>query len=310
MLREHGIGTFVYIGGNDSMDTVAKLSGYLRQQGVTDICVMGAPKTVDNDLCEIDHTPGFGSAARFVATAFAELACDCEVYDVPAVTIVEVMGRDSGWLTASAALARMAGGDAPHLIYLPEVPFSTDRFLDDLRAQLAQRDAVIVAVSEGVRDEAGAYVAEQAFAGGTDVFGHRQLSGTGRYLEALVRDQIGCKVRSIELSLVQRCAAHLASATDLAESRQLGATAVLAGLSGTTGRMATLERVSDTPYAVRYGLADIAKVANLAKQVPPEMIAPDGNDVTEDMLRYLRPLVRGEVHGAIREGIPQHLRLR
>ncbi|MDL2323525.1 6-phosphofructokinase [Ruminococcaceae bacterium OttesenSCG-928-A16] len=303
ILQANNIGVFVYIGGNDSMDTVAKLSAYFKQNKV-DIAVMGAPKTIDNDLCETDHTPGFGSAAKYVAFTFAELVRDCHVYPVASVTVVEVMGRDAGWLTASAALANVAD-KGPDFICLPEHPFNEEAFLQKLAAPLQQHRPVVVAVSEGIKTATGAYVGEQS-ANATDAFGHKQLAGVGQYLEKRIKERYGCKVRSVQLNLMQRCAAHLASATDLNEAFELGSTAALAGAQGTTGQMACIQRLSNTPYTVSYQTTPVEKVANQVKHVPKEWITPDGSGVTQEMIDYLLPLVQGHVEPVMENGLPSY----
>ena len=233
---------------------------------------------------------------------------DCEVYDIPAVTIVEVMGRNAGWLTAASALSRENGGTGPQLIYLCERAFDTEQFIRDVKDCLAKRNAVVVAVSEGLKNADGSYLSESK-GRGVDVFGHAALSGTAKVLEGLVKEKIGCKVRSIELNLMQRCASHLASANDLSESKMLGMTAADRALNGVSGEMAIVERLSSAPYRVRYGTTDIALVANLEKKVPDSCIHPQGNDVTEQMLEYLRPLVHGEVQVPMCGGVPVHLEL-
>lgn len=301
VLREYDISAFVYIGGNDSMDTVDKLSAYFTQNGI-DIAVMGAPKTIDNDLCETDHTPGFGSAAKYVATTFAELARDCHVYRLPSVTVVEVMGRDAGWLTASAALACHAD-KGPDYIYLPERPFDEQVFLHNLAQPLVLHKPVVVAVSEGVRTADGRYLGEQS-GSGTDAFGHSQLAGVGQYLENQIAKAYGCKVRSVQLNLMQRCAAHLASATDLNEACALGATAATAAISGVSGQMARIRRLQNNPYAVCYETIPVQMVANKVKQVPQSWITPDGTGVTDKMVEYLLPLVQGEVYPVLKNGLP------
>lgn len=307
-LLARDIAYFVYIGGNDSMDTVYKLSDYIARNHIEGLSVMGAPKTIDNDLPITDHCPGFGSAAKYIASTFSEIVRDCEVYDIPAVTIVEVMGRNAGWLTAAAALSRENGGTGPQLIYLCERAFDTEQFLKDVKACLARRNAVVVAVSEGVKNPDGSYLSESK-GRGVDVFGHAALSGTAKVLEGLVKERIGCKVRAIELNLMQRCAAHLASATDLNESRMLGMTAADRAINGVSGQMAVVVRSSDRPYRVQYSTVDIAKVANLEKKVPDSWITADGHDVTEEMLSYLRPLILGEVSVPMENGVPVHLNL-
>lgn len=298
------IKAFFYIGGNDSMDTVLKLSDYAAKIK-SDIRIIGIPKTIDNDLCMIDHTPGFGSAAKYIASTMLEVAHDTFIYAVKSVTIVEIMGRDAGWLTASSALARNGYNTAPHLIYLPEVAFNKEQFLDDIREKLKTLNNVIVAVSEGIRDENGDYItASKAVA---DQFGHQQLSGAGKALEFLVKENIGVKVRSVEVNVLQRCAAHLASKTDLDESFMLGSKAVSLAEEGVTASMVTLERVSNTPYEVRYDHAPIAGIANEAKSIPREWINEAGNDILPELYEYLKPLIQGEVTISYKDGIPVYM---
>ena len=298
------IKAFFYIGGNDSMDTVLKLSDYAAKIN-SDIRIIGIPKTIDNDLCVIDHTPGFGSAAKYIASTMLEVAHDTFIYAVKSVTIVEIMGRDAGWLTASSALARNEYNTAPHLIYLPEVAFDKEQFLNDIREKLKTLNNVIVAVSEGIRDENGDYItASKAVA---DQFGHQQLSGAGKALEFLVKENIGVKVRSVEVNVLQRCAAHMTSATDLNESFTLGNKAVSLAGEGITASMVTLERVSNTPYEVRYDHAPIAGIANEAKSIPREWINETGNDITPALYEYLKPLIQGEVSISYKDGIPVYM---
>lgn len=298
------VGAFFYIGGNDSMDTCLKLSAWGRAAG-SPVRIVGVPKTIDNDLCRTDHAPGYGSAAKFIAVSMLEMARDCAVYTTPAVTIVEIMGRDAGWLTAASALARLAGG-GPDLIYLPEVPFSVDRFLQDVRAVLARKPAVMVAVSEGVRDESGNYAGQAAQSGAVDAFGHRYLSGVGHALEAAVREAIGCKVRSVELNILQRCAGHLASDTDIRESRRIGYAAVEAASRGESGVVPIFVR-KGPEYAVDIALADVADIAGQVRQVPRAWINEAGNDVLPPLIDYMRPLIRGEVPVAFENGLPRHV---
>ncbi|OLR60245.1 6-phosphofructokinase [Anaerostipes sp. 494a] len=306
ILRKNNIGYFVYTGGNDSMDTVYKLSVYCKEHGIEDIKIMGAPKTIDNDLGETDHSPGFGSAAKFIATAFTEIACDCFVYDVPSVTIVEVMGRNAGWLTASAALARNGKRRVPQLIYLCEKVFDEERFIDDVNKALEVDQNVIVAVSEGVKDASGNYVGEETKSGKEDAFGHKYLSGIGKYLEGLVGEKIGCKVRSVELNILQRCAGYMLSETDIIESRNLGAYAAISAIRGESGKMSAIERVSNDPYQVKIKLADLSKIANFEKTVPEEWITEDGKDIKEELIEYLKPLIHGEVNIPYENGVPKH----
>lgn len=304
VFKQHNIRHFFYIGGNDSMDTVDKLSKYALDTDY-DITIMGVPKTIDNDLVCTDHTPGFGSAAKYIATSILEMAHDTYIYDMESVLIVEIMGRNAGWLTASSVLARNEYSEAPHLIYLPETPFSTGAFVQDVREQLKQRKQVIVAVSEGIKDTEGMYISAKSSQ--VDQFGHVMLSGTGKYLEGLVQNAIGCKVRSIELNVLQRCAAHISSETDVKEAFALGEKAVEVALEGHTKEMVVVTRKSDSPYEVAYSTVDISLVANKEKKIPKEWINEAGNDVTDEMVAYLRPLIEGEAKVAHVNGLPQYL---
>lgn len=298
------IGAFFYIGGNDSMDTVLKLSEYAKRIG-SDVKILGIPKTIDNDLCETDHTPGFGSAAKYVASSILEIAHDTFIYAVKSVTIIEVMGRDAGWLTAASALARNEYNVAPHLIYLPEAPFDKDDFLLDVKKMLFTCNNVIVAVSEGIRDREGNYISasEQS----VDTFGHSQLSGAGKTLEFLVKEKLGVKVRSVELNVLQRCASHLASKTDLEEAFALGKKAVALAEQNITASMVTMNRTSNNPYTIEYGYAEIKNIANEAKSVPREWINDAGNDIEQPLVDYLTPLVQGESQVQYKNGLPAYL---
>ncbi len=313
-IEQHRIGYFFYIGGNDSMDAVEKLEKYRAAHPTCNPMntrFIGVPKTIDNDLCMTDHTPGFGSAAKFIASTLAEIARDCAVYRQKAVTVVECMGRDAGWLTAAAALTGEIAGIGADLIYLPEVPFDTDTFLSDVmnRLNIPGKNFVLVAVSEGIRNKNGEYVAAAAMSGVVDIFGHAYLSGTGKYLENLIRGEIGCKCRSVELSVLQRCAAHMASARDIEESWQVGEAAVTAALDGKSGRMMTVRRIGNDPYAIKIGDEDISLCANHVRPVPPEFIAPDGKGVTRACIEYLLPLIEGECPTVYERGIPRHFSL-
>lgn len=306
IFKKYDIRYFFYIGGNDSMDTVAKLSAYTREHDYQ-MCIMGVPKTIDNDLVVTDHTPGFGSAAKYIAVTMQEIIRDCAVYTVPAVTIVEIMGRDAGWLTAAAGISRVVNGIAPDLIYLPERAFSREEFFEDLRAALSKHPNVVIAVSEGIRFADGTYVCEGFGVASTDAFGHKQLSGTGKALEYAVKAELGCKVRSIELNLPQRCAAHVASATDLAESVAVGRAAVKAAGEGVTREMMTIVRESTEPYRFSVSHSDVSEIANKIKAVPAEFINERGNNVTDECARYLLPLIAGEAYPAYEQGIPAFL---
>lgn len=300
----YNVGAFFYIGGNDSMDTVLKLSDYGKRIG-SDVRIIGIPKTIDNDLCETDHTPGFGSAAKYIASSILEIAHDTFIYAVKSVTIVEIMGRDAGWLTAAAALARNKYNTAPHLIYLPEVPFDKEDFLLDVKRLLFERNNVIIAVSEGIRDASGNYIS--ASEKSVDTFGHSQLSGAGKALEFLIKEKLGVKVRSVEVNVLQRCAAHLASQTDLSESVSLGKKAVALSEEGVTASMVTMNRVSNDPYTIEYGYAEIRNIANEAKTVPLEWINDAGNDVTDELIHYLTPLIQGESKVHYENGLPVYM---
>ena len=303
IFRKYDIRYFFYIGGNDSMDTVAKLSAYTKNQNY-EMRIMGVPKTIDNDLLATDHTPGFGSAAKYIATSMAEIIRDCAVYTVPAVTIVEIMGRDAGWLTASAGIGLALGLPTPDFIYLPERAFDKAQFFADVRAALSRHPNVVIAVSEGVRFADGTYVCEGFGSAHVDVFGHKQLSGTGKALEYAVKDEIGCKVRSVELNILQRCASHIASATDIEESLGIGAAAVDAAVSGVSRQMMIFVRESTDPYRIRIESSDVSKIANGIRTVPENFINPQGNHITKECAAYLLPLIRGESAPAYRDGMP------
>lgn len=292
-LRELEIGYFLYIGGNDSMDTVDKLSKYFEESGM-DIKCVGIPKTIDNDLVETDHTPGYGSAARYIAHSVREIFCDASVYDRTSVTILEIMGRNAGWLTAASVLARCESISAPHLVYLPEVAFDREQFVRDVKVLSEREKAIVIAVSEGIRFASGEYVNVEPKSE-HDSFGHAALSGSGRYLEDIIRKEFGFKTRNIEFSLLQRSAAHLVSEVDLKEAVRCGEEAVEYALAGMNRVMVTMQRKSDDPYVVEYAPFDVSKIANREKPVPREWITPDGTDLTEDFIRYARPLIGGDV---------------
>lgn len=302
VFNRHNIRAFFYIGGNDSMDTVMKLNSYFVAKDIR-IKVVGVPKTIDNDVTETDHTPGFGSAAKYVACSLQEIIRDSRVYSIPSVTIVEIMGRDAGWLAASSCVLRANGEPAPHLIYLPEGEFSAEKYLEDVRKAQLRYKAVIVAVSEGIT--AGGVTSEVV-----DAFGHKYLSGVGKWLEGYTKEHIGCKVRSIELNVMQRCSSHIASLTDLNEAERIGREAVKAALTyGESGVMMAFRRISNNPYRVEIVTADISKIANQEKKFPREWINPEGNNVTVDALNYFLPLIQGEPQLEFRNGIPVHFRL-
>ncbi len=305
IFKEFDIRYFFYIGGNDSMDTVAKLSRFTAEVGY-EMRVIGVPKTIDNDLAGTDHTPGFGSAAKYIATTMQEVIRDTAVYSVKAVTIVEIMGRDAGWLTAAAGIPSLYTNVAPDLVYLPEVAFDYDKFYEDIEKAFETHPNVVVAVSEGVRTADGTYVGEGTQSGATDAFGHKYLSGTGKALELAVKDHFGCKVRSIELNLPQRCASHIASKTDLDESVMIGKAAVEAAANGETGNMMIFVRENEDPYKIAVASADIQAIANAVRAVPREFINERGNNVTEECLRYIAPLIVGEPEQIFEGGLPKH----
>ncbi len=305
IFAKYDIRYFFYIGGNDSMDTVAKVSAYAEKVGY-ERRVMGVPKTIDNDLVGTDHTPGFGSAAKYIAVTVQEILRDTAVYTVPAVTVVEIMGRDAGWLTAAAALGASVSGHAPDLVYLPERAFSYEQFFADVRDALARHPNVVVAVSEGIELADGTLVGASAQSGAVDAFGHKYLAGTAKALEQAVKAEIGCKVRSIELNLPQRCAGHLLSATDIKESLSIGEAAVRFALAGISREMVVLRRLSTESYEYEIGHEDIFKIANQTKTVPDAFINEAGNGVTEACLAYLRPLIEGEMWPEYRNGVPVH----
>ena len=304
IFEKYNIRYFFYIGGNDSMDTVYRLSEYAKTKDY-EIYIMGIPKTIDNDLAMTDHCPGYGSAAKFVATAVKEMHRDTNVYDLESVLIVEVMGRNAGWLTAASALAKDDTCTSPDLIYLPEVPFSMDKFISDVKKCLTEKKVVLVAISEGIKDENGVYVCESTASGAVDNFGHKYLSGSGKVLENAVRENLGVKARAVELNVFQRCAAHLQSKTDVEEALANGSEAFRAAISGTTGKMMAYVRCGD--YKIKFEAMDISKIANEEKMVPAEYINSEGNGVTEAFYKYARPLIMGESYPVYENGMPCHL---
>lgn len=302
--EDYNIGYFFYIGGNDSMDTVSKLSRYAAKIQ-SPIRVIGVPKTIDNDLVETDHTPGFGSAAKFVATTVREIAIDASVYDnKKSVTIVEIMGRHAGWLTAASALARKFEGDNPVLIYLPEVAFNQEEFLEKVKKALETTPNLVVCVSEGINDGNGTFICEFASDVGVDTFGHKMLTGSGKYLENLIKEKLGVKVRSVELNVSQRCSSSCLSKTDLDEADHSGAFAVNAALNGETGKMISFVRANTSPYELSFSTADVNIICNQEKAVPLSWITKDGSDVTDEFIRYAAPLIQGSVDVPTENGLP------
>lgn len=335
---EKEISYFFYIGGNDSMDTVSKLSRYAATVG-SNIRIIGVPKTIDNDLVLTDHTPGYGSAAKYVASTVREIAIDASVYDnKPSVTIVEIMGRHAGWLTAASALARKEAGDNPLLIYLPEAPFELAQFNDDLKKAFEKTANVIVCVSEGIRDHGGRFICEYSTEAQVDTFGHKMLAGCGKILENYIRNQFGIKVRSVELNVNQRCSGLTVSGTDLNEAEMAGRFGVQAALDGHTGQMVAFERETDTAasepvhaatavsnaadlgaasascvkhrntvYKIHPVLKDVNLICNQEKKVPAEWITKNGTDVSDDFLAYSQPLIQGDISHIMENGLPKYL---
>lgn len=302
--EEYGIGYFFYIGGNDSMDTVSKLSRYA-QEHASDIRFIGIPKTIDNDLVHTDHTPGFGSAAKYVASTVREIAVDASVYDnKKSVTIIEIMGRHAGWLTAASALARKFDGDNPLLIYLPETAFDTEQFLDDVREALEKVSNVVVCISEGINDGKGTFICELASSVGVDTFGHKMLTGSGKYLENLVKEKIGVKVRSVELNVSQRCSSSMLSGTDHKEAIASGAYGVKCAIEGETGKMIAFRRLPGGDYRTDYVTEDVNEICNQEKTVPAEWITDNGSNVSGEFVQYALPLIQGAVTVPEKDGLP------
>lgn len=297
------IGYFFYIGGNDSMDTVSKLSRYAKAVG-SSIRFIGIPKTIDNDLILTDHTPGYGSAAKYVASTVREIVLDSSVYQQPAVTIVELMGRHAGWLTAASALARKEESDNPLLIYLPESDFDFEQFSSDLKAALERQPNVIVCVSEGISDASGRFICEYSDEAQLDNFGHKMLTGCGKVLENFVRNHFGIKARSVELNVSQRCSGMVASLTDIEEAAFAGLEGVKAALNGQTGMMVALDRTSQEPYQVEASLVDVNLVCNQEKPFPAEWITRRGTDIAPEFLSYALPLIQGEAPRPMKDGLP------
>jgi 6-phosphofructokinase 1 len=309
LFKKLDIGFFFYIGGNDSMDTINKLSRYAYEIG-SEIRMIGVPKTIDNDLAETDHTPGFGSAAKYIAATLKELIRDSHVYGQQIVTVVEVMGRNAGWLTGAAALSKGEDCEGLDMICLPETIFDADAFMDRLDMLQKTQPSVVIAVSEGVKIPDGRYLCELAdYAAFTDAFGHRSLSGAARVLANRAAQTLGCKTRSVELSTLQRCAGHITSRVDITEAFQVGGAAVKAAYEGQTRQMVSLIRLSNDPYQITTGLVPIKMVANKEKKVPEEWICADGLGVTEDFLGYVRPLIQAELPPFFVDGLPRHIHL-
>lgn len=308
ILEELDIGWFFYIGGNDSMDTIGKLADYGKMVG-SDIRFMGVPKTIDNDLMVTDHTPGYGSAAKYIGVVMKEIIRDATVYGTKYVTIVEIMGRNAGWLTAAAALARGEDCVGVDMICLPEIPFNVDRFVEKVRAMQEKKPSIVIAVSEGVKLEDGRYVCELADdVHAVDAFGHKALTGTARFLANTCARRLDTKTRCIELATLQRCAGHMTSRTDITEAYQVGGAAAKAAFEGHTGEMVAIKRVSNAPYQSTTELHPISEVANLEKKIPIEWINETHTDMLEPFLEYARPLIQAELTPIYVEGLPAHIK--
>ena len=306
------IEVFIYIGGNDSMDTIKKLSDYAIVKG-HEQKFLGVPKTIDNDLALTDHTPGFGSAAKYIAASTKEVIRDAMglSYKRKMITIMEIMGRNAGWLTGATALAKTEDCCGPDLIYLPEIPFDVDRFLKKCSDLLEKKPSIVIAVSEGIKVPDGRYVCQ--LAGGSDyvdAFGHRQLAGTAGYLASFLAAKTGCKTRAVELSTLQRSSSHMASRVDINEAFMVGGAAVKAADEGDSGRMVVIDRVSDDPYMSAAGIYDVHKIANNEKLVPRSWVNREGNYVTREFIDYVEPLIQGDYQPFMVNGLPQHLVLK
>lgn len=313
ILDKLNIEAFMYIGGNDSMDTIKKLSDYAIIHGHSQK-FLGVPKTIDNDLAITDHTPGFGSAAKYIAASTKEIIRDTQALtynDKPTITILEIMGRNAGWLTGATALAKTEDCDGPDLIYLPELVFDLTKFRNTAEALLKKKKSLVVAVSEGIKIADGRYVCE--LSGGADyvdAFGHKQLQGTAAYLAGYLGAELGCKTRSIEFSTLQRSASHMTSRVDVDEAFMVGGAAVKAADEGDTGKMVTIDRITDDPYMSSAGLFDVHRIANAEKVVPRNWMNKEGNYVTDEFINYARPLIQGDYQPFMVNGLPQHLVLK
>lgn len=309
VFEAHNIRYFFYIGGNDSMDTANKVSQYAQKVGY-ELKSMGVPKTIDNDLPITDHTPGFGSVAKFIATSIKEVGLDAKVYNYPTVTICEVMGRNAGWITASAALAKETEKDAPHYIYLPEVPFSFEKFEKDVKKAIEKYNYCVVVISEGVKTEEGKYLSELGAPSAlVDSFGHVQLGGAADILQSVITKNICKKVRIVNYSTIQRSAAHCASLTDNEESYNCGKMAVRYALEGHTGKMVGIKSDRTGKYTSTTQLINLDDVANKEKMIPSEWINEEGNFVTKEVVEYIKPLIMGEVKLNMENGVPRYTRL-
>ncbi len=309
-LSDLDIECFVYIGGNDSMDTISKLSSYAEKVN-SDIKFIGVPKTVDNDLASTDHTPGYGSAAKYIATTVKEVICDSSVYDIKSITVIEIMGRNAGWLAAASALSKGEDCVGVDMIYLPEMPFDLEKCAQKTKKLLEEKDTVVIAVSEALRDKNGEYITtEGSVHAGLDAFGHKIMSGTGQFLAQYLGKTLGVKARGIELNTPQRAAAHILSKQDIEEAFNMGETAVRAAKGGKTAQMAVIIREADEPYSYKTDTADIKGIANVEKVIPKEWIINDGTYVSDEFIKYARPLIAGEITPVTKNGLPVHIKIK
>lgn len=309
IMEKNDIECFFYIGGNDSMDTIKMLSDYAAMKGKTQK-FMGVPKTIDNDLPITDHTPGYGSAAKYIAASLKEVIRDNSSFGIekPTVTVVEIMGRHAGWLTAAAALSRGEDCEGPDMIYLPEVDFDLDDFMARVKKLSVEKSSVVIAVSEGIKLADGRFVCELGSASDyVDAFGHKQLSGCAVVLTNKIQSELGLKSRAIEYSTLQRAATHLASLNDINEAFTVGYLACKAASEGQTGMMITIDVVKRDPYEVAYSIYDIHAIANVERPVPAEWIVDNGTNVSDEYVEYARPLIMGELTPMMVDGLPRHL---
>ena len=309
VFKKYNVRYFFYNGGNDSMDTCNKISKYLATSGY-DCNVIGVPKTIDNDLYGTDHCPGFASAARYIATTIMEINLDAKVYDTPMVCVIECMGRHAGWLSAAAKLASV-GGLGADLIYLPEVDFDVDKFVEDVKAVCAKNgNKCIAVVSEGIKNKEGTFICELVSQGARDSFGHAQLGGVAATLANLIKEKTGYKTRGIELSLMQRCGAHLASATDVEETFEAGKAAVRAAVAGETDKMVCYARKEGDKYEIEYKLLPLELAANTEKTVPLEWITDNGTNISDEFIKYALPLIQGEAKAPLENSLPRFAKLK
>lgn len=310
IFKKYNIRYFFYNGGNDSMDTCNKISKYMQSVGY-DCHIAGIPKTIDNDLAITDHCPGYPSAAKYIATTLMEVYLDATVYDKGQITIIEIMGRNAGWLTAAASLASLKGC-GPDLVYLPEVDFSMDQFLNKVEELYKSKGSVIVAVSEGIKDANDTYISEYAsdLASNTDAFGHKQMGGLASILATIVKNRTNAKVRGIELSLLQRCASHVASATDIDEALTVGAETVKRAIGGKSDFMLGFKRISDKPYKIELIDIPLSEVANFEKKVPLSWIKAEGAGMNEEFYAYALPLIQGETAQVKEDGLPRFAKIK